>query len=228
MTLGDGRPHTDAASASQRKQGSLAVRRGYSSEGPRYEFTKYSRRSRHYCCIGHTDIEAVRERSVDSRVTECDISLTINGSRHAIRIDVRMTLLDCIREHLDLTGTKKGCDHGQCGACTVLLDGKRVNSCLVLAVSRSGSHVTTVEGLGSIGRLHPMQDAFVRHDALQCGYCTPGQICSAVGMISEGHARSREEIREAMSGNICRCGAYVGIVDAIEDVLSQLPMDFPP
>ena len=131
------------------------------------------------------------------------------------------TLLDLLRERLGLTGSKKGCDHGQCGACTVLIDGKRINSCLTLAVVRDGAEVTTVEGLASGDHLHPMQEAFVEHDAFQCGYCTPGQICSAVALIAEGRAHTREEIRELMSGNICRCGAYTNIVDAVEDVLGQ-------
>jgi xanthine dehydrogenase YagT iron-sulfur-binding subunit len=127
-----------------------------------------------------------------------------------------------LREHLQLTGTKKGCDHGQCGACTVLIDGRRMNSCLALAVSKDGAHVTTIEGLGDAsGHLHPMQAAFVEHDAFQCGYCTPGQICSAVGLLSEGKAHSRDEIRELMSGNLCRCGAYVNIVAAIEEVMNR-------
>ncbi|MGY3230337.1 xanthine dehydrogenase YagT iron-sulfur-binding subunit [Luteibacter sp. HA06] len=148
-------------------------------------------------------------------------SLNINGRHHQVEIPPNVTLLDLLRDRLGLTGTKKGCDHGQCGACTVLLDGVRVNSCLVLAVTRDGSSVTTIEGLGTPTALHPLQDAFIRHDALQCGYCTPGQICSAVGMLEEGHARTRTEIREAMSGNLCRCGAYVGIVDAIAEVMGK-------
>ena len=148
------------------------------------------------------------------------ITLTINGQVRALEVRPWETLLDLLRERLDLTGSKKGCDHGQCGACTVLLDGKRINSCLVLAVVKDGSQVTTIEGLGAIDRLHPMQEAFIEHDAFQCGYCTPGQICSAIGMLEEGHARTREEIREQMSGNICRCGAYTNIVDAIEQVIA--------
>ena len=153
------------------------------------------------------------------------ITLTINGESRSLQVAPWTTLLDLLREDLDLTGTKKGCDHGQCGACTVLVNGTRINSCLTLAVMKDGASITTVEGLagaqglaGAEG-LHPLQAAFVEHDAFQCGYCTPGQLCSAVGMLSEGHAQSRDEIREAMSGNICRCGAYTNIVDAIEDVM---------
>ena len=148
-------------------------------------------------------------------------SFTINGTRHELTIPPWVTLLDLLREHLDLTGTKKGCDHGQCGACTVLIDGIRINSCLVLAVSRDGADITTIEGLEAEGRLHPLQAAFVEHDAFQCGYCTPGQLCSAVALLSEGHAHTRAEIRENMSGNLCRCGAYTNIADAIEDVMAQ-------
>jgi xanthine dehydrogenase YagT iron-sulfur-binding subunit len=131
------------------------------------------------------------------------------------------TLLDVLREHLDLTGTKKGCDHGQCGACTVLVDGRRVVSCLTLAVMKNGSSITSIEGLATEGRLHPLQHAFIAHDGFQCGYCTPGQICSAVGLIAEGHAKTQDEIRESMSGNVCRCGCYPNIVAAIEDVLRE-------
>ena len=144
---------------------------------------------------------------------------TINGQSYDADVDIRTSVLDLCREHLGLTGSKKGCDHGQCGACTVLIDGRRVNSCLTLAVMKDGASITTVEGLAGSEGLHPLQAAFVEHDAFQCGYCTPGQLCSAVGMLSEGHAQSRDEIREAMSGNICRCGAYTNIVDAIEDVM---------
>ncbi|MGA7804903.1 (2Fe-2S)-binding protein [Bradyrhizobium sp.] len=153
--------------------------------------------------------------------TGVPISLTINGTRHQLRIDPWVTLLDLLRERLGLTGTKKGCDQGQCGACTVLIDGKRINSCLILAVARDGAEITTIEGLSGSGELHPLQAAFVEHDAFQCGYCTPGQICSAAGLLAEGHARSRADIREQMSGNICRCGAYTNIADAIEDVMQQ-------
>jgi xanthine dehydrogenase YagT iron-sulfur-binding subunit len=145
------------------------------------------------------------------------ISLTINGVQRTVELeDPRVTLLDLLRERLDLTGTKKGCDRGQCGACTVLLDGRRVNSCMVLAVSQDGAEVLTVEGLAQGGELHPVQAAFVNHDALQCGFCTPGQIMSAVGLIQEGHAGDDpERVREGMSGNLCRCGAYRGITEAV-------------
>jgi xanthine dehydrogenase YagT iron-sulfur-binding subunit len=147
------------------------------------------------------------------------ITLTINGSRHELTIDPWVTLLDLLREHLALTGTKKGCDQGQCGACTVLVDGKRINSCLVLAVARDGAEISTIEGLAEGEHLDPLQAAFIERDAFQCGYCTPGQICSAAGLLREGHARTRAEIREQMSGNLCRCGAYTNIADAIEDVM---------
>jgi xanthine dehydrogenase YagT iron-sulfur-binding subunit len=147
------------------------------------------------------------------------ITLTINGQRRQLQVAPWTSLLDLLREDLDLTGTKKGCDHGQCGACTVIVDGRRVNACLALAVMKDGASVTTIEGL-STGALHPVQAAFVEHDAFQCGYCTPGQIMSAVALIEEGRARTREEIREYMSGNLCRCGAYTNIVDAVESVLN--------
>ena len=164
------------------------------------------------------------------------VQLEINGQTHALQLDTRVTLLDALREHLGLTGSKKGCDHGQCGACTVLVDGRRINSCLTLAVMHEGQRITTVEGLGDPERLHPMQAAFLDHYGFQCGYCTPGQIVSAVGMVSEAKAgwpsvvtadltsRPRldgHEIRERMSGNICRCAAYVNIVAAIHDVASE-------
>jgi xanthine dehydrogenase YagT iron-sulfur-binding subunit len=152
-------------------------------------------------------------------MTAFAVVLTINGTQHRLLVEPWTSLLDLLRHELDLTGTKKGCDHGQCGACTVLLDGKRINSCLKLAVSIDGSSVTTIEGLGEPGQLHPLQAAFIRHDAFQCGYCTPGQICSAAGLISEGRAHTREEVREQMSGNLCRCGAYTNIADAVLEVL---------
>ena len=149
------------------------------------------------------------------------VSLSVNGTRHALTLDPRTTLLDLLREHLDLTGTKKGCDQGQCGACTVLIDGRRVNSCLTFAVMYDGAQITTIEGLATRGALHPLQQAFIDHDAFQCGYCTPGQICSAAGLIAEGRAKTAEDIRELMSGNICRCGAYTNIVAAIQQVMGR-------
>jgi xanthine dehydrogenase YagT iron-sulfur-binding subunit len=149
------------------------------------------------------------------------IILTVNGVMTRLDVAPWTTLLDALRDHLDLTGTKKGCDQGQCGACTVLVDGRRINSCLALAVMSDGAHVTTIEGLAANGALHPLQQAFIDHDAFQCGYCTPGQICSAAGLIAEGKAKSADEIRELMSGNICRCGAYPNIVAAIQQAMRQ-------
>jgi len=161
------------------------------------------------------------------------VRLTVNGEHHALALDPRTTLLDALREHLHLTGTKKGCDHGQCGACTVIVDGRRINSCLTLAVMHDGDTVTTIEGLGTPDRLHPMQAAFIKHDGYQCGYCTPGQICSAVAVLDEIKAGipshvtedivasirpTNMEMRERMSGNICRCGAYSNIAEAMADV----------
>jgi xanthine dehydrogenase YagT iron-sulfur-binding subunit len=167
-----------------------------------------------------------------------EVSITINGEQHALTIDTRTSLLDLLRERLGLTGTKKGCDHGQCGACTVLIDGRRANSCLALAVAHDGAEVVSIEGLApDDGELHPLQRSFIEHDAFQCGYCTPGQICSAMGMLSEAEAGwpsvvtadleaavvelDEGEIRERMSGNLCRCGAYMNIVPAIAEVSSE-------
>jgi xanthine dehydrogenase YagT iron-sulfur-binding subunit len=149
------------------------------------------------------------------------VTLHVNGVERKLTVAPWTTLLDALRLHLDLTGTKKGCDHGQCGACTVLVDGRRINSCLTLAVMKDGAQVTTIEGLAQGNTLHPLQQAFIEHDAFQCGYCTPGQICSAAGLIAEGHARTADEIRELMSGNICRCGAYPNIVAAIQQAMGQ-------
>ncbi len=164
------------------------------------------------------------------------VSFQVNGKHHELDLDTRTTLLDALRENLRMSGTKKGCDHGQCGACTVIVDGQRINSCLSLAVMHEGSQITTIEGLGNVQKLNPMQAAFIKHDGFQCGYCTPGQICSAVSVINEikqgmpSHVTadlnarpqlSAEEIRERMSGNICRCGAYSNIVDAITEVAGR-------
>lgn len=152
------------------------------------------------------------------------VTLTVNGEIFTMNVEPSVTLLDLLRERLHLTGTKKGCDQGQCGACTVIVDGRRVNSCLQLAVMKDGAEITTIEGFGTPEDLHPMQAAFVAHDAFQCGYCTPGQICSAVALVEEGRANSAAEIRELMSGNLCRCGAYTNIVEAIEHVMQDRRM----
>ena len=175
-------------------------------------------------------------RPPGAAVPSSQVTLWVNAERHTREVDNRTTLLDFLREHLHLTGTKKGCDHGQCGACTVIVDGRRINACLTLAVMQEGAQVRTIEGLGSPGQLHPMQAAFVRHDGYQCGYCTPGQICSAVGMLDELRAGvpshvtndlaarpllSADELRERMSGNLCRCGAYSNIAEAITEVAGR-------
>jgi xanthine dehydrogenase YagT iron-sulfur-binding subunit len=150
------------------------------------------------------------------------VTMNINGKRRTLAVAPWTTLLDALRDRLSLTGAKKGCDHGQCGACTVLVNGRRVNSCLTLAIMKDGAHITTIEGLAADGALHPLQQAFIDHDAFQCGYCTPGQICSAVALIAEGRAKTADEIRELMSGNICRCGAYPNIVAAIEQAMGAM------
>ncbi|SHJ28282.1 xanthine dehydrogenase YagT iron-sulfur-binding subunit [Hymenobacter daecheongensis DSM 21074] len=149
------------------------------------------------------------------------VTLRINGQERQLHIAPWTTLLDALREYLDLTGTKKGCDHGQCGACTVLVDGKRINACLTLAVMQEGRDITTIEGMGTEEKLHPLQQAFIDHDAFQCGYCTPGQICSAQGLINEGKAKTAAEIKELMSGNLCRCGAYTNILAAVQEVVEM-------
>jgi xanthine dehydrogenase YagT iron-sulfur-binding subunit len=178
-------------------------------------------------------VTAAEGTSSAPRVPHAKVTLEVNGKSHDLEVDTRTTLLDALREHLHLTGTKKGCDHGQCGACTVIVDGRRINSCLSLAVMHEGEKITTIEGLGLPGSPHPMQQAFIAHDGFQCGYCTPGQICSAVAVLDEiaagvpSHVTgdltvrpklTAPELRERMSGNICRCGAYSNIIDAISDV----------
>jgi xanthine dehydrogenase YagT iron-sulfur-binding subunit len=184
-----------------------------------------------------TVVEAAeRKPPMSTPATTRRVALEVNGQAHGVDVDTRTTLLDLLREQLQLTGTKKGCDHGQCGACTVLLDGRRINSCLMLAVMAEGAKVTTIEGLGKPQQLHPLQAAFVKHDGYQCGYCTPGQICSAVGMLDEvrrgvpSHVTadlaarpllSADELRERMSGNLCRCGAYSNIAEAITEVAGK-------
>ena len=178
-------------------------------------------------------VEAKQTQAADAALAKAPVRMTVNGEARELELDTRTTLLDTLREHLKLTGTKKGCDHGQCGACTVMVNGQRINSCLSLAVQHDGDEVTTIEGLGSPGDLHPMQAAFVKHDGYQCGYCTPGQVCSAVAVLEEirngipshvtddlsGPMRATNmEMRERMSGNICRCGAYSNIADAMAEV----------
>ncbi len=184
--------------------------------------------------LAHAEpVAAGAQAAGQAGVVLADVTLNVNGHEHHLTLDTRTTLLDALREHMDLTGSKKGCDHGQCGACTILLNGRRINSCLSLAVMHDGDAITTIEGLGQPGNLHPLQAAFVHHDGYQCGYCTPGQICSAAGMLAEAKAGAPSfvtadlegkaaltdaEIRERMSGNICRCSAYPNIVAAIREV----------
>ncbi|WGR93103.1 (2Fe-2S)-binding protein [Bradyrhizobium sp. ISRA443] len=163
----------------------------------------------------HQDIEGL-SLAIPERIA---ITLVVNGVERRLKVAPWTSLLDALRDHLDLTGSKKGCDHGQCGACTVLIEGRRINSCLALAVMKDGAKITTVEGLARDGTLHPLQQAFIDHDAFQCGYCTPGQLCSAAGLIAEGRAQTDDDIRELMSGNICRCGAYPNIVAAIRQAM---------
>lgn len=170
-------------------------------------------------------ISKAADYNLGERISEAfettPVSLTVNGMKKQLAVEPRSTLLDVLREQLDLTGTKKGCDYGQCGACTVHVNGQRVLSCLSLAVMQEGKQVTTIEGISNGDELHPMQQAFIKHDGFQCGYCTPGQIMSGIACISEGHAETKEDIKEFMSGNICRCGAYPNIVKAIQEVKNE-------
>ncbi|MEH2372609.1 (2Fe-2S)-binding protein [Nostoc sp.] len=169
--------------------------------------------------VAQTQVKKTTPMLATSTPETMKVTLQVNGTAHSLQIEPRVTLLDALREYIGLIGTKKGCDHGQCGACTVLVDGHRINSCLTLAIMHTDAAIATIEGLEQGNNLHPMQAAFLAHDAFQCGYCTPGQICSAVGLVNEGHAKSDVDIRELMSGNICRCGAYPNIVAAVRDVL---------
>ncbi|MET9763757.1 (2Fe-2S)-binding protein [Streptomyces sp. NPDC006372] len=171
--------------------------------------------------VGGTSLIGAEEVTAAERPPSSRVSLTVNGTRRTVTVDNRTSLLDLLREHLGLTGSKKGCNAGACGACTVLVDGHRINACLTLAVRLEGAEVTTIEGLAEGDQLHPLQQAFIDEDAFQCGYCTPGQIVSGVGCIKEGHTGSPEEIREWMSGNICRCGCYVKIVRAVEQTAGR-------
>jgi xanthine dehydrogenase YagT iron-sulfur-binding subunit len=171
--------------------------------------------------MGFSSAIAAQPSALTSAEDAVDVHLKINGKDYALKLDPRVTLLDALRERLHLTGSKKGCDHGQCGACTVLANGRRINSCLSLAIVHDGDEITTIEGLAQGEQLHPVQAAFIEHDGFQCGYCTPGQICSAVALLKEGHATSDPEIREWMSGNLCRCGAYPNILAAIKDAKTK-------
>jgi xanthine dehydrogenase YagT iron-sulfur-binding subunit len=199
----------------------LADENNQPKENPRRNFLKQSSLLTAVALTPGVAVKAA-ENHLDEKVAavfeKMPVNITVNGTAHKLSIEPRVTLLDLLREQLDLTGTKKGCDYGQCGACTVHVDGQRVNSCLTLAMMVDGKKVTTIEGLAKGDTLHPMQEAFIKHDGFQCGYCTPGQIMSAVACIREGHANSESEIREYMSGNICRCGAYPNIVNAIQEV----------
>jgi xanthine dehydrogenase YagT iron-sulfur-binding subunit len=191
------------------------------SNGTRRDFIKQTSLLTAVALTPATVVKAATDR-VDEQIAaafeKMPLKMEVNGQQHSLSVEPRSTLLDILREQLDLTGTKKGCDLGQCGACTVHVNGKRVNSCLTLGIMVNGKKITTIEGLAKGEDLHPMQEAFIKHDGFQCGYCTPGQIMSAVACIREGHANSEHEIREYMSGNICRCGAYPNIVNAIQEV----------
>jgi xanthine dehydrogenase YagT iron-sulfur-binding subunit len=175
----------------------------------------------HLAALAQTEPPSSAAPPPVTEVSTVSVKLKINGTEHSLDLDPRISLLDLLRERLHLTGSKKGCDHGQCGACTVLVNGRRINSCLSLAVVHDGDEITTIEGLANGEQLHPVQAAFIEHDGFQCGYCTPGQICSAIACIKEGHAKNDAEIREWMSGNLCRCGAYPNIVAAVKDAAGK-------
>lgn len=174
--------------------------------------------------LGETTAEPPKPAPSSSPAANVQATLQVNGTSYPIDVEARTTLLDFLRESVGLTGTKKGCDHGQCGACTVLVNGRRINSCLTLAVMHEGDQITTVEGLAPDGQLSHLQEAFIRHDAFQCGFCTAGQLCSAAACVNEGHATNESEVREWMSGNLCRCGAYPNIVAAILELRQQSPV----
>ena len=200
---------------------------GQAGRGDEAPWTRLSRRAILQLAGGAASLAAAPGAVAEVAASEqgsagkAQVRLTVNGEARQLDLDLRQSLLDVLREQLDLTGTKKGCNQGACGACTILVDGKRVLSCLTLAVMHEGAEITTIEGLAKGEELHPLQAAFIEHEGLQCGYCTPGQIMSAVGCIAEGHAGSAEEIRFWMSGNLCRCGAYPGIVAAVADAAGR-------
>jgi len=204
-----------------KKPCSMSENEDKTSNGSRRDFLKQSSLLTGLALTPAAVLKAAEEKwdeDFASSLEKMPLRLEVNGVKQNLSVEARVTLLDLLREQLALTGTKKGCDHGQCGACTVHVDGKRVLSCMSLAVMQEGKKVTTIEGLATGEKLHPMQQAFIKHDGFQCGYCTPGQIMSAVACVKEGHANSEAEIREYMSGNICRCGAYPNIVDAIMEI----------
>lgn len=189
-------------------------------KGSRRDFLKHSSILTALALTPVAVVKAAEDNQYDKIadvIEKLPLTLEVNGVKKTLTVDPRVTLLDVLREELDLTGTKKGCDRGQCGACTVHVNGMRINSCLSLAICNDGKKITTIEGLANGNQLHPMQEAFIKHDGFQCGYCTPGQIMSAVALVKEGHTHTDDEIREFMSGNICRCGAYPNIVKAIKE-----------
>ena len=202
-----------------KRKGDESPKDGFSSS--RRDFLKQSTILSAITLTPGTIVKAAEDQwdeKVADAFEKVTVNLEVNGAKYSVKVEPRVTLLDLLREELNLTGSKKGCDRGQCGACTVHVNGVRINSCLSLAVTNEGKKITTIEGLAQGNQLHPMQEAFIKHDGFQCGYCTSGQIMSAVALVKEGRTRSREEISEFMSGNICRCGAYSNIVKAIQEV----------